>query len=417
MILNTSHNLLAEAVTPARWRALEQRVASLPEVSSTYKSVRVVEHGRRKNSAGETLDFARFVLLSKKERLDTIEVLSRNDAELSLVHGAVLFRSHVPDRTLYLKRPVPLATFFGDLASATPLRENVMILSTVATLVMTVLSLVFTGRWLLDTYRADRDETNAKVDAERRLNEFLFRGQTGKESVFESYGAVSSYIRNMIGGKGRGVILYGMPGTGKSYQVRRTLHFAGLQPDRDYTIVKGSSASAEENIKIIYSTLYKYNGKIIVFDDFDSALSDPNTINLLKAALDSYPVRIVSMPDMASYQVGGSTLPSRFEFTGKIVMITNMKEIDPALMSRTQAVALNFSPEEFRDNIGKMLEYISPEIDKAVKQEVFDHLQECVARNPAATIDFRRFSALVDLRLAYPETWKSLAQEILYPRK
>ena len=205
--------------------------------------------------------------------------------------------------------------------------------------------------------------------------------------------------------------------THNTHNVRRTLHFAGLQPEKDYVIVKGSSANPSQNIKIIYSTLYGYNGKIIVFDDFDSALEDANTVNLLKAALDSYPVRIVSMPDLAQFSAKDQPLPSRFEFTGRIIMITNKTRIDTALMSRTQTVAINFTPDEFERNIGAMLEFISPEVPASVKKEVFEYLTECVDRRPDIVIDFRRFSSMLDLRLAYPDEWKELCVPILYPHE
>jgi hypothetical protein len=198
--------------------------------------------------------------------------------------------------------------------------------------------------------------------------------------------------------------------------VRRTLYFANLTPDKDYVIVKGSSASAEQNIKIIYSTLYKYNDKIIVFDDFDSALEDQNVINLLKAALDSYPVRIVSMPDLSQFSMKDEPLPSRFEFTGKIIIITNKMNIDTAILSRVQSVKVTFTPEQFKDSIGKMLKFINPEVPQEIKKEVFDYFTDCLAKDPNLTIDFRRFSAMVDIRMAYPDTWKDQCLGILYPK-
>jgi len=37
----------------------------------------------------------------------------------------------------------------------------------------------------------------------------------------------------------------------------------------------------------LYSTLYMNRNKLIVFDDMDSVFKDTDTVNMLKAALDS----------------------------------------------------------------------------------------------------------------------------------
>lgn len=406
--------ILHEATSYSKLTAAIQHSA----LTHKYKDVKVVESGSFKNNDSRKMYFARMLFRGHKDTIETLEVLS-TDKNFGAIDGVVVYKGSEPVKTAYFKQSVQIAEFIQNIAGGTSLGESAMILGSLNTLLslfMVVMSLFFTGKWVIDKFVASRDEHRAKVDAEERLNQFLFKGQTGSEAAFDSYKTIVSYIHNLINGKSHGVVLYGIPGTGKTYIIRRTLHFAGLTPEKDYVIVKGSSASAEQNIKIIYSTLHKYNGKLIVFDDFDSALSDINTINLLKAALDSYPVRIISMPDLGQYNQNDAPLPSKFEFTGKIIMVTNMKDVDTAIKSRTQAVALNFTSKEFEHNIGKMLEFVNPEIRIALKKEVYEFLTDCVAENPDVTIDFRRFSSMVDLRIAYPDEWRGLCKEMLYPR-
>jgi len=201
--------------------------------------------------------------------------------------------------------------------------------------------------------------------------------------------------------------------THNTYIVRRTLHFEKLNPGVDYTIAKGSSASKELNIQIIYSTLYNSNGKIIIFDDFDSALEDSDVINLLKAALDSYPVRIVAMPQLGTYDTGGSPLPSKFEFTGRIILITNKDVIDPALLSRSHSIKVSFTEAEFLKNIKEMIEFINPETSISTKKEVFEFVEDLMLKDPNVKIDFRKFSGIIDLRIAYPKEWKEIAYTLL----
>jgi hypothetical protein len=45
----------------------------------------------------------------------------------------------------------------------------------------------------------------------------------------------------------------------------------------------------------------------------------------------------------------------------------------------------------------------------AIKEEVFEYV--CKQKN--VTIDFRRFGAIVDIRVANPAKWKDLARGIL----
>jgi len=273
------------------------------------------------------------------------------------------------------------------------------------------------SKWVYDSIKVSAAEHGANKDAENALNDFLFKGQRSNDSAFEMYGSMVTNIQNLDRDNSRGLILYGMAGTGKSYIVRRTLYFMGKQPDDDYVIIKGSSADPKQNIKIIYSTLFEHNGKIIVFDDFDSVLEDENSINLLKAALDSYPVRVVSLPSMASYSATGAPLPNKFVFTGKIIMITNKRKIDPALLSITQSTKLDFDQKQFRRAITDTLNTINPEVPLQCKQDVLDFFEENLAKDPNVTIDFRRFAAMVDLRVAHPNDWKPLCRKVLYPDK
>ena len=396
---------------------LADRIHKSP-MGRRYASVRMVEAGERTTGSGRRVRYQRFILRGKGNALESIELLS-TDRDFRTLCGVVMYKGLEPVKTAYFRNVGPTDRFLADLGSKQGLSETstFMLIAQGIALLTSLVTLLFMGQWVAEKYAAKRDEDSAKQDAEKRLNAFLFQGQNGKEAAFDAYKTLTSYTLNVCNGKSRGMIVYGMPGTGKTHNVRRTLHFAGLQPEKNYVIVKGSSANPSQNIKIIYSTLYSYNGKIIVFDDFDSALEDANTVNLLKAALDSYPVRIVSMPDLAQFSAKDQPLPSRFEFTGRIIMITNKTRIDTALMSRTQTVAINFTPEEFERNIGAMLEFISPEVPAPVKKEVFQYLTECVDKRPDIVIDFRRFSSMLDLRLAYPDEWKELCMPILYPHE
>jgi hypothetical protein len=96
--------------------------------------------------------------------------------------------------------------------------------------------------------------------------------------------------------------------------------------------------------KYLYRTLHENNGSIIVLDDCDSVFRDKEGIAILKAALDSKEKRIVSWGAEASVDERGK-LPRTFEFTGRIVFISNLSrnKIDSAVISRCKGRTLDFT--------------------------------------------------------------------------
>lgn len=262
--------------------------------------------------------------------------------------------------------------------------------------------------------------TNEKVaDSvyENTLNKKLFEGQTGNEPEFEIYNKLIRSITMLIkSDKIKSILLCGIPGTSKTHMVRRTLYFNNLKSGSDYTIIKGSTMSLIDFL----SSLYDNRNKIVILDDFDKPLEDPDTVNVLKAATDSYSKRIISCP--IAKQVSATTqgavtynVPQKFEFTGKIIIITNkrFKEIDKAFISRCLTIELNFTPEEFIINIQKMLKYIMPDVDMNIKMEVFKYIEHLSSKGPLEGLNFRTFQSCVSIRLLYPENWKDMISYIL----
>lgn len=382
-----------------------------------FKSIKLVESGKRKNSKGENLYFSRFLFRDKN--VFAIEFLSKEKNYKNL-HGIVLYKGVIPHNTLYPNQIVDTENFIKTelpeiLNKSTLLKEEFLtFLLSIPAFIMSTLTLLFVGRWINILVTASRDQEYAETEAEIKLNEFLFKNQKENDSAFDFFKNTTLAIKNLIHGNGRGVILYGKAGTSKTYITRRTLHFSGLKPGQDYTIIKGSSANKKDNLKIIYSTLYQYKDKLVVFDDFDSALEDDNVVNLLKAATDSYPIRIVSLPDLPVFSTSDSPLPNKFHYSGRIILITNKDNIDLALSSRMQSIKVDFTDYEFVQNIKSLLRFINPNISLKIKEEVYAFLEELLIQYPTRLrIDFRKFSAMVDLRVAYPNEWKEISKSFV----
>jgi len=253
------------------------------------------------------------------------------------------------------------------------------------------------------------------TSAEQKLNLLLFRNQKGSENEFQEYSEMISAIKSVIAKRRTGIIIGGPPGTGKTYVLRRTLYFSKLKAEEDYAYLRGSTVSISD----VYYVLFKYRNKLIVLDDFDTPLLDSDMRNLLKAATDTYPVRIITKPQEKIVRSGQSQktteVPDKYEFKGRIIIVTNlpMDKIEPALISRMGYITVDFPAKKMYELIQKMFKYMRSDVPLEVKQEVFDFLMQLKKKYPKLRMDFRVFSNTLDLRVAFPKNWKAITEKIL----
>ena len=144
-------------------------------------------------------------------------------------------------------------------------------------------------------------------------------------SINERFGFVSDMVTMLANGDQASVVVSGPGGLGKSYTVTDALANRGLQDistvddlpigfringGKTFRVIKGYSTP-----KGLYRVLYENKDGVVVFDDCDSVLKDPVSLNLLKAALDSYDRRIISW----RADIKDEDLPTCFEFKGRVV--------------------------------------------------------------------------------------------------
>lgn len=312
-------------------------------------------------------------------------------------------------------------TFINTIYSKTIFREKEEYwmmsipkgISILASALLDPIQLFWRLEWFGKYIVARRVENDAEFKKEQELNQIIFKGQNKEDSAFEAFRDLSDNITSVIEKKSLGLIIYGKPGSSKTYMTKRTLYFSGLMPGSDYVVIKGSSAKKDQVVEVLYSTLFENNGKIIVFDDYDSIFSSEDSINLLKAALDSYPIRLLSLPSLRDTNFSGDPLPRKFDFTGRIIIITNKTEIDLALSSRIPTINVDYSLKEYLEHIENLLEFINPGVDIEIKREVYDYIQGLYIKNKHIKLDLRRFSIIVDYRVAFPNKWKTLANDLL----
>lgn len=210
-----------------------------------------------------------------------------------------------------------------------------------------------------------------------------------------------------------GMLLYGRPGTGKTFTVERILKEEGA----DYISIGGGIDGSDALLRILYENS---EDKVIVFDDNDSVFGSKKSINILKQALQTRPVRQLGFGTPVKFGRGELVIPPEFEFTSKIIFISNLTEIDSALKSRLTGkyFALNFSLEEMYSLVKSRLHGIlshDPDITDEMRDEVFDFLKELIP--VAADLDFRVFEACLVERVtseqAGNDLWKVRSVQII----
>ena len=242
----------------------------------------------------------------------------------------------------------------------------------------------------------------------------------------ERFGILDDMTRAVKSGAVRAMIVTGPPGVGKSFGVEKVLSKHDLMADiandsklKKYEVVKGAMSAIG-----LYSKLYEYSDKksILVFDDCDSVLLDDLSLNILKAALDTSKKRMIHW-NTDSRLLRSEGVPNSFEFKGGAIFITKikfdhvkskkLKDHLEALESRCHYLDLTIDTE--REKLLRIRQVVSEcgmldsyELDDAAKLEVVDFVDEYKAR--MRELSLRTVLKVADLRVSFPDKWKSVAE-------
>jgi hypothetical protein len=195
------------------------------------------------------------------------------------------------------------------------------------------------------------------------------------------------------------LIVTGEGGLGKTHSVTETIKSNDLSEDR-YVFFKGYSTA-----RGLYNTLYDNNDKLIIFDDCDSVLDDKVALNILKSALDSYETRTISW--MAKMNKNDE-YPQQFEFTGRIIFISNKSigDVNEAIRSRSLTVDLTMTPSDKIERMNAIIEDILPEYSLEFKKEALGFLSEVCNE---VSVNMRMLIMVTKMRYNYPDRWRDLA--------
>ena len=278
------------------------------------------------------------------------------------------------------------------------------------------------------TARASKADTVLEFDTDAILaREAEVARETDAEilaRLAERFEILDEMTRAVKSGDVRAMIVSGPPGVGKIYGVETQLQkddlFNTLSNKKPKFEVVKSAVSALG----LYAKLYEYSeaGNVIVFDDSDDVFYDTNSLNLLKAALDTSAKRVLSW-NTDSRLLRNEGIPDRFEFKGAVIFITNIKFEHvrskvlkghlAALESRCHYIDLQMDTQREKMlrikqviNDCNMLE--SYEFNDSEIQELLDYVND--NKSKLRELSLRIVLKLADLKKSFPNRWQSMAK-------
>jgi len=238
--------------------------------------------------------------------------------------------------------------------------------------------------------------------------------------IRKTFSVLRRVAKGMIAGHLNAAIVAGAPGVGKTYTLERELRAAEDEGLIAYQSVKGSMSAVG-----LYKQLWECRepGSILLLDDTDSVFSDMDSLNLLKASLDTGKSRRVHW-NKESKVLDAEGIDRAFDFEGGVVFITNinfMREINrgvkmsahyEALVSRSLYVDLGIhSKREVLVRIGQVVfsrEFLDNNgLTRSEAQEMLEWLAANLAR--VRTLSIRTILQLVSL-VKTDGHWRDMAE-------
>lgn len=266
------------------------------------------------------------------------------------------------------------------------------------------------------TVTVQRNSGKEKVilsSSAKSAEEQLDKAITQRIDAKQKFKQIEAYTKLVIKGTKPSFILTGDPGLGKSFSISKVLQSEGMVRGEDYEIFKGDIASAVN----LYKILYEYNKPdfIVVLDDNDEILKDAAAINILKGALESGKdePRTISYYSqrMPKDESGKDRIPTKFEYVGKMIFISNkyLRDLPSALKSRAFKTELDLNPEEIVEHISEIAYNISDlqGVPHSIIKECLKFMEEIAP--VIGKFDIRSFTDVVANRLTGHKNWKAWA--------
>jgi hypothetical protein len=184
---------------------------------------------------------------------------------------------------------------------------------------------------------------------------------TDLQTKFTSYRA----LVHAVGiGSIRCLLVGGAPGLGKTHECTATLADFGAR-------IKVTRSAGRTTPLQLYRDLFEGRTvrDVLVFDDCDDAFKNKDCLNILKAAADTRNPREITWATSVK-----SRVPNKFEFAGRLIVITNQPVFDnptlQPLIDRAHCFELVLNQAERLERILSLLRAIAR--DEGIYYEVAD---------------------------------------------
>lgn len=257
-----------------------------------------------------------------------------------------------------------------------------------------------------------KGETYGETEAEKAV-----ASEEPKVSFKKQQQHIYKLTQALAKGAFNALVLAGVGGVGKTYQVEKALADLGLKDGEGYFKQTGATSAIG-----LYATLYNNREGIVLLDDCDSALADQDARNIIKAATDTKKERKMSwgkrssmMYDPQAEEVdeeedGVDKFPRYFNFEGQIIVISNLSpdKLDPDGAIRSRAMMLNIAPT--REEMFDMMKDILPNIEVAggMSLERRQEVMNVVMDSQRKDTSLRKLVRALNIAASGIEGWQEL---------
>ena len=297
----------------------------------------------------------------------------------------------------------------------------------------------------LEKGKRENNSVNDSVkNTQKKMDETVY---SDPKYVFEDIKTLTKFVAQ---GGSKSLIVCGMGGIGKTYEVTSTLRKIYGEPGDKYTYHSGAKISPRS----FYSAVFRERDMLQVWDEADSILKQDDTIMMLKPALDTsgkpameYVTNTLPMTGKNEAEIrdycaqcdaadtlvytnnpnklkdGEMVFPSKFYFDGQMIFISNMRasEIEEAIKSRSIFLDVYLSATDVMNRMKTIMKAQYPDETDESLNEFFETMgasvpdegpvtymtPELARRNKPLTI--RSLVLGMALKKAGVESWERIA--------
>ena len=227
-------------------------------------------------------------------------------------------------------------------------------------------------------------------------------------------------VKQIALGTHRSLVAKGPGGVGKTYNIEVSLrHYAGAS----WIKINNKTTALD-----LYIELYRFRaqGCIVFLDDADSIYNDTDGINLLKAAVDSIPVRTLNWHTKTHF-LAAAGVPTSFEFHGGVIIATNVgyDNQNPRMLKKLSALDTRglqsiLARPTIDDEMAMVcyMVYVKGMLDnRNLKDQEITMLLDWVDTNKESkAVNLRALDTLCNIYDADRLNWQSRAQGLLPQR-